>query len=38
MKALFCPDGWQALRDSAITPVARAQARGHLAGLDYELG
>lgn len=31
-------DGWQALRDSAITPVARAQARGHLAGLDYELG
>ncbi len=32
-------DGWQALRDSAgLTPVARARARGHLAGLDFELG
>jgi hypothetical protein len=32
-------DGWQALRDSAgLTAVARAQARGHLAGLDLELG
>ncbi|MGE2730003.1 GAF domain-containing protein [Mycolicibacterium vaccae] len=32
-------EGWQALRDSAgLTPVARARARGHLAGLDFELG
>ena len=32
-------DGWQALRDSAgLTAVARAQAGGHLAGLDFELG
>ncbi|WP_163765151.1 helix-turn-helix domain-containing protein [Mycolicibacterium parafortuitum] len=32
-------DGWQALRDSAgVTALARAQARGHLAGLDHELG
>ncbi len=32
-------DGWQTLRDSAgLTAAARAQARGHIAGLDYELG
>ncbi len=32
-------DGWQALRDSdGLTAVARAQAGGHLAGLDFELG
>jgi len=32
-------DGWQELRDSAgLNAVARAQARGHLAGLDFELG
>lgn len=32
-------DGWQALRDSAgLTAAARARARGHLAGLDFELG
>ncbi|AFM15866.1 hypothetical protein Mycch_1056 [Mycolicibacterium chubuense NBB4] len=32
-------EGWQALRDSAgLTAVARARARGHLAGLDFELG
>jgi len=32
-------DGWQALRDcSGLNAVARAQARGHLAGIDYELG
>ena len=32
-------DGWRVLHDSAhAEPVTRAQARGHLAGLDYELG
>lgn len=32
-------EGWQALRDSAgLTAVARARARGHIAGLDFELG
>lgn len=32
-------DGWQVLRDSAgLDAVARAQAGGHLAGLDFELG
>ncbi|MHA3023471.1 GAF domain-containing protein [Mycobacterium sp. BMJ-28] len=32
-------EGWEALQKSAsIGPVVRAQARGHLAGLDYELG
>ncbi|VEG52062.1 putative GAF sensor protein [Mycolicibacterium aurum] len=32
-------DGWKALRDSAgLTAAARARARGHLAGLDFELG
>jgi len=32
-------DGWKALRDSdGLNAVARAQARGHLAGLDFELG
>ncbi|KWX65524.1 GAF domain-containing protein [Mycobacterium sp. NAZ190054] len=32
-------EGWQALRDSTgLTAVARARARGHLAGLDFELG
>jgi hypothetical protein len=32
-------DGWRVLRDSAkAEPVTRAQASGHLAGLDFELG
>jgi len=32
-------DGWRILRDSAASaPMIRAQARGHLAGLDFELG
>ena len=32
-------DGWRVLHDSArAKPVIRAQARGHLAGLDLELG
>ena len=32
-------DGWRVLHDSAnAEPVTRAQARGHLVGLDYELG
>ena len=32
-------DGWRILHDSAGSkPVIRAQARGHLAGLDFELG
>jgi hypothetical protein len=32
-------EGWEALRNSAsIDPVHRAQAGGHLAGLDFELG
>lgn len=32
-------DGWRLLHDGAgSTPMIRAQARGHLAGLDYELG
>ncbi|WP_264021983.1 helix-turn-helix domain-containing protein [Mycolicibacterium pyrenivorans] len=32
-------DGWRELRDSAgLNAVARAQAGGHLAGLDFELG
>ena len=32
-------DCWRALRDTAkAEPVTRAQARGHLAGLDFELG
>jgi diadenosine tetraphosphatase ApaH/serine/threonine PP2A family protein phosphatase len=32
-------EGWEALRNSAsIGPVGRAQAGGHLAGLDFELG
>ena len=33
-------DGWRVLHDSTADagPVARAQARGHLAGLDFELG
>lgn len=32
-------DGWRVLHDSAgAKPVVRAQARGHLAGLDFELG
>ncbi len=32
-------DGWRLLHDSArAKPVVRAQARGHLAGLDLELG
>lgn len=31
-------EGWRVLRDSAaIDPLRRAQARGHLAGIDYEL-
>ena len=31
-------DGWRALGDSAtVDPLRRAQARGHLAGIDYEL-
>jgi hypothetical protein len=32
-------DGWRVLHDSAkAQPVTRAQAGGHLAGLDFELG
>jgi hypothetical protein len=32
-------DGWRILHDSAGSkPIIRAQARGHLAGLDFELG
>lgn len=32
-------DGWRVLHDSAgAKPVVRARARGHLAGLDFELG
>jgi hypothetical protein len=32
-------DGWQLLHDVALAaPAARARARGHLAGLDFELG
>lgn len=32
-------DGWRLLQDSArVRPVVRAQAKGHLAGLDFELG
>jgi hypothetical protein len=32
-------DGWRLLHDSALAkPVVRAQAEGHLAGLDFELG
>jgi GAF domain len=32
-------DGWQMLHDSAQAgSVAQAQARGHLAGLDFDLG
>jgi hypothetical protein len=32
-------EGWEALHTStAIGPVGRAQAGGHLAGLDFELG
>ena len=32
-------DGWRILHDSAESrPIIRAQARGHLAGLDFELG
>jgi hypothetical protein len=32
-------DGWRMLHDRAGSkPVIRAQARGHLAGLDFELG
>jgi hypothetical protein len=32
-------DGWRLLHDSANTkPVVRAQASGHLAGLDFEFG
>jgi hypothetical protein len=32
-------DGWRILHDSAgAKPVVRAQARGHLAGLDFEFG
>ncbi|GAB3217491.1 helix-turn-helix domain-containing protein [Mycolicibacterium hippocampi] len=32
-------DGWQALCDTAgLDALARAQAGGHLAGLDFELG
>ncbi|HYO04045.1 MAG TPA: transcriptional regulator [Mycobacterium sp.] len=32
-------DGWRLLHDSArVKPVVRAQASGHLAGLDFELG
>jgi hypothetical protein len=32
-------DGWRVLHDSAMAgPVTPAQARGHLAGLDFELG
>jgi transcriptional regulator of acetoin/glycerol metabolism len=31
-------EGWQVLSDSAdVGPLARAQAGGHLAGIDYEL-
>ncbi|CAN5784898.1 GAF domain-containing protein [soil metagenome] len=31
-------DGWRVLRDSAaVDPLRRAQARGHLAGIDFEL-
>ncbi|CAN5409184.1 GAF domain-containing protein [soil metagenome] len=31
-------EGWRVLRDSAtVDPLRRAQARGHLAGIDYEL-
>jgi hypothetical protein len=32
-------DGWRILHDSTESrPIIRAQARGHLAGLDFELG
>ena len=32
-------DGWRVLHDNAkAEPVTRAQARGHPAGLDFELG
>ena len=32
-------DGWRMLHDSAGAGLGhRAQARGHLAGLDFELG
>jgi hypothetical protein len=32
-------DGWRMLHDvSATQPAVRARARGHLAGLDFELG
>jgi hypothetical protein len=32
-------DGWRILHDSARSePMIRAQARGHLAGLDFEIG
>jgi hypothetical protein len=32
-------DGWEVLHHSATAdPVSRAQAGGHLAGLDFELG
>ncbi len=32
-------DGWRILHDSAGSePMIRAQARGHLAGLDFEIG
>jgi hypothetical protein len=32
-------DGWRLLHDSTGSlPMVRAQARGHLAGLDFELG
>jgi hypothetical protein len=31
-------DGWRALRDSAVLdPLRRAQAGGHLAGIDFDL-
>jgi len=32
-------DGWRCLHDGAeVGSIGRAQARGHLAGLDYDLG
>jgi transcriptional regulator of acetoin/glycerol metabolism len=31
-------DGWQVLHRNALDEVSRAQAGGHLAGIDFELG
>jgi hypothetical protein len=31
-------DGWRVLHDNAPGPTERATARGHLAGLDLDIG